>query len=77
MPSNSLRITLTQGFGTWPAPGKACGDVYNYRKLLGESALEKLELETAEKAFVKSKDYQGIYFVKRLKKLDVSAGTCC
>ena len=41
------------------------------RKLLGESALEKLELEMAEKAFVKSKDYQGIYFVKRLKKLAV------
>lgn len=30
----------------------------------------------AEKAFVKSKDYQGIYFVKRLKKLDVSEVLC-
>lgn len=42
------------------------------RKLLGDAALDKLELEMAEKAFVKSKNYQGIYFVKRLKKLDVS-----
>lgn len=42
-------------------------------KLLGESALEKLELEMAEKAFVKSKNYQGICFVKRLKKLDSEA----
>lgn len=42
------------------------------RRLLAEAALEKLELEVAEKAFVHSKDYQGIQFVKRLKKLDVS-----
>ena len=41
------------------------------RRLLAEAALEKLELEVAEKAFVHSKDYQGIQFVKRLKKLDV------
>lgn len=47
-----------------------------HRKLLGESALEKLELDMAEKAFVKSKDYQGIYFVKRLKKLNVCLYTC-
>lgn len=39
---------------------------------MAEAALEKLELEVAEKAFVHSKDYQGIQFVKRLKKLDVS-----
>ena len=42
------------------------------RRLLAEAALEKLELEVAEKAFVHSNDYQGIQFVKRLKKLDVS-----
>ena len=42
------------------------------RRLLAEAALEKLEFEVAEKAFVHSKDYQGIQFVKRLKKLDVS-----
>ena len=42
------------------------------RRLLAEAALEKLELEVAEKAFVHSRDYQGIQFVKRLKKLDVS-----
>ena len=45
---------------------------YYRRRLLAEAALEKLELEVAEKAFVHSKDYQGIQFVKRLKKLDVS-----
>lgn len=39
-------------------------------RLLAESSLEKLELEMAEKAFVCSGDYQGIQFVKRLKKLD-------
>ena len=42
-----------------------------YRRLLAEAAIEKLELEVAEKAFVHSRDYQGIQFVKRLKKLDV------
>lgn len=42
------------------------------RRLLAESSLESLELEMAEKAFVRSGDYQGIQFVKRLKKLDVS-----
>lgn len=46
--------------------------IFNCRRLLAEAALEKLELEVAEKAFVHSKDYQGIQFVKRLKKLDVS-----
>ena len=43
-----------------------------YRRLLAESALEKLDLEVAEKAFVKCQDYQGIKFVKKLNKLDVS-----
>lgn len=39
-------------------------------RLLAESSLEKLELEMAEKAFVRSRDYRGIKFVKRLRKLD-------
>lgn len=43
-----------------------------HRRLLAESSLEALELEMAEKAFVHSGDYQGIKFVKRLGKLDVS-----
>ena len=46
--------------------------IFYCRRLLAEAALEKLELEVAEKAFVHSKDYQGIQFVKKLKKLDVS-----
>lgn len=39
-------------------------------RLLAECALERLDLEVAEKAFVQCKDYQGIKFVKRLAKLD-------
>ena len=46
--------------------------IFACRRLLAEAALEKLELEVAEKAFVYSRDYQGIQLVKRLKKLDVS-----
>ena len=42
------------------------------RRLLAESSLERLDLEMAEKAFVRCQDYQGIKFVKRLIKLDVS-----
>ena len=38
---------------------------------MAESTLEDLDLEMAEKAFVHSEDFQGIQFVKRLKKLDV------
>ena len=45
------------------------------RRLLAESSLETLDLEMAEKAFVRCGDYQGIHFVKRLKKLDVSEMT--
>ena len=41
------------------------------RRLMAESTLEDLDLEMAEKAFVHSEDFQGIQFVKRLKKLDV------
>lgn len=36
-------------------------------RLLAEEALEKLDFDIAEKAFVRSRDYQGIKFVKRLK----------
>lgn len=39
-------------------------------RLLAESSLERLELEVAEKAFVRCQDYQGIKFVKKLAKLD-------
>ncbi|XP_030776542.1 WD repeat-containing protein 35-like isoform X2 [Rhinopithecus roxellana] len=38
-------------------------------RLLAEAALQKLDLYTAEQAFVHCKDYQGIKFVKRLGKL--------
>lgn len=40
-----------------------------HRRLLAEAALQKLDLQTAEKAFVCCKDYQGIKFVKRLGNL--------
>jgi WD repeat-containing protein 35 len=39
-------------------------------KLLAEASLEQLELELAEKAFVKCKDFAGIQFVKKLHHLD-------
>ncbi|XP_072314070.1 WD repeat-containing protein 35 [Eucyclogobius newberryi] len=38
-------------------------------RLLAEAALQKLDLKTAEQAFVRCKDYQGIAFVKRLGNL--------
>uniref|UniRef100_A0A7M4EBJ1 WD repeat-containing protein 35 n=3 Tax=Crocodylus porosus TaxID=8502 RepID=A0A7M4EBJ1_CROPO len=38
-------------------------------RLLAEAALQKLDLPTAEQAFVRCKDYQGIKFVKRLGNL--------
>ncbi|XP_066091676.1 WD repeat-containing protein 35 isoform X1 [Saccopteryx bilineata] len=38
-------------------------------RLLAEAALQKLSLYTAEQAFVRCKDYQGIKFVKRLSNL--------
>lgn len=47
--------------------------VFIYRRLLAEFSLEHLDLEMAEKAFVRCSDYQGIQFVKRLKLLDSSA----
>jgi WD repeat-containing protein 35 len=39
-------------------------------KLLAEASLEQLELELAEKAFVRCKDFAGIQFVKKLHHLD-------
>ncbi|XP_030627741.1 WD repeat-containing protein 35 isoform X2 [Chanos chanos] len=42
-------------------------------RLLAEAALEKLDLKTAEQAFVRCKDYQGIEFVKRLGNLQSEA----
>uniref|UniRef100_A0A1A8S087 WD repeat-containing protein 35 n=2 Tax=Nothobranchius rachovii TaxID=451742 RepID=A0A1A8S087_9TELE len=38
-------------------------------RLLAEAALQKLDLKTAEEAFVHCKDYPGILFVKRLGNL--------
>lgn len=40
-------------------------------RLLAESALNKLDLKTAEHAFVKSKDYYGIDFVKKIQNIPV------
>jgi WD repeat-containing protein 35 len=39
-------------------------------RLLAEAALERLDMEVSEKAFVRCQDYQGIRFVKKLVKLD-------
>lgn len=38
-------------------------------RLLGESSLKKLDLETAESAFVRCTNYQGIRFIKKLKSI--------
>ncbi|KAH0621957.1 hypothetical protein JD844_023742 [Phrynosoma platyrhinos] len=38
-------------------------------RLLAETALQRLDLHTAEQAFVRYKNYQGIKFVKRLQNL--------
>lgn len=38
-------------------------------RLLGESSLKKLDLETAEAAFVRCTNYQGIKFIKKLKAI--------
>lgn len=43
------------------------------RRLLAEAALQKLDLSTAEQAYVRCKDYQDIKFVKRLGKLQSEA----
>lgn len=42
-------------------------------ELLAESALEKLDFDMAEKAFVRCQDYPGIQLVKRLRILDSEA----
>ncbi|XP_012582813.1 PREDICTED: WD repeat-containing protein 35 [Condylura cristata] len=42
-------------------------------RLLAEAALQKLDLHTAEQAFVRGKDYQGIKFVKRLGNLQTES----
>uniref|UniRef100_A0AAR2KEL8 Anaphase-promoting complex subunit 4 WD40 domain-containing protein n=1 Tax=Pygocentrus nattereri TaxID=42514 RepID=A0AAR2KEL8_PYGNA len=42
-------------------------------RLLAEAALQNLQLKTAEQAFVRCKDYQGIEFVKRLGNLQSEA----
>ncbi|XP_021109180.1 WD repeat-containing protein 35 isoform X3 [Heterocephalus glaber] len=42
-------------------------------RLLAEAALQKLDLCTAEQAFVRCEDYQGIKFVKRLGNLQSEA----
>lgn len=39
-------------------------------RLLAESALSKLDLDIAERSFVKCSDYPGIDFVKRLREMD-------
>lgn len=41
------------------------------RRLLSESSLNKLDLKSAEIAFVKCKDYYGIEFVKKLQNIQV------
>ncbi|XP_036118510.1 WD repeat-containing protein 35 isoform X2 [Molossus molossus] len=42
-------------------------------RLLAEAALQKLDLDAAEQAFVRCKDYQGIKFAKRLGRLQSEA----
>jgi len=39
-------------------------------KLIAEAALDKLDFQVAEKAFVKVEDYHGIKFLKRLRNID-------
>jgi len=38
-------------------------------KLLAEAALQKMDLVTAESAFVRFSDYQGLQFIKKLKNM--------
>ena len=38
-------------------------------RLLGESSLKKLDLETAESAYVRCTNYQGIQFIKKLRSI--------
>ncbi|KAJ3204187.1 WD repeat-containing protein 35 [Entophlyctis luteolus] len=39
-------------------------------KLISDTALEKLDFPMAQKAFVRSMDYKGLQFLKRIEKLD-------
>ena len=39
-------------------------------KIVAEAALNKLDLDIAQKAYIKTDDYQGLMFVSKLKKLD-------
>lgn len=45
----------------------------NFRHLLAEAALEKLDLKSAEAAFVRCKDYAGIQLVKRISSIQNEA----
>ena len=40
-----------------------------FRRLLAEAALDQLDLQTAEAAFVRCKDYPGIQFTKQLENV--------
>jgi WD repeat-containing protein 35 len=41
-------------------------------KVVAESALENMDFETATKAFIHCLDYQGLQFIKRIKKIEGS-----
>lgn len=43
--------------------------IFRLWRLLGESSLKKLDLETAESAFVRCTNYQGIQFIKKLRSI--------
>ena len=45
--------------------------------LLAEAALEKLDFATAERAFVKTGDYNGVQLVKRLQVLVQALSRLC
>lgn len=67
----TIGIVIEFCFKTWSAV--ICNRLSCFfckqRRLLAEAALQKLDLYTAEQAFVRCKDYQGIKFVKRLGNL--------
>jgi len=41
-----------------------------YRRLLAEAAVEQLNLQVAETAFVRCRDYPGIQLIKRLQSMN-------
>lgn len=45
-------------------------------KEIATSALHSLDFEVANTAFIHCQDYQGLQFIKRLKKLDVKSSYC-